>query len=164
MDMHLIWQCIRLKAAWGVSSRNGCAQKCTNACIQASLLQLGSLPVSPTPHKYWISSNTNLQFFKKFNFSLFSYNPLQKYMLVERQAVLFWQLDGRSRFIVAFTRRCINTSNCLSLPPLYTTLYFTLTLSDKLCVRTAWKCMFIYTAPFKHRGNSESFIWEEEMP
>lgn len=45
-----------IKAAWGASSRNGSAQKCTNACTQTSLL------ASPTLHKYWISSHKKLNF------------------------------------------------------------------------------------------------------
>lgn len=42
MGMNLIWQCTRLKAAWGLSSRNGCAQICTYICMHRgeSTLQL----------------------------------------------------------------------------------------------------------------------------
>lgn len=42
MDMILTRQCIRLKAARGAGSKNGCAQKYTCTCIQASLLWWGS--------------------------------------------------------------------------------------------------------------------------
>lgn len=48
MDINLIWQCIRLKAAWGVSSRNGCAQKMHQ---HKSFLLSGSADKPQAPHQ-----------------------------------------------------------------------------------------------------------------
>lgn len=122
-----------------------------------TLFSLCSYELEPQTHtNIELAQTKELQFSK--NWILIALTRSKQHTSVERLAALLWQVESRSGFIVALPERCINTSNCLSLPPLFSTLYFSLLLVMKctaqekgkpICVKpfrkTRWDFKVIHT-------------------
>ncbi len=139
MDMNLAWQCFPLKAAWGVSSRTSNAQKCTNTCKQSSTL-VGILLVRNTTQT-WKLKQIPQFYFEYYVSMILSKSPIRTQTssaaLTNRQQVRIYR---------GFHWEVFNTSNFLSVPPLFSTTYF----SSKWCT-TQKASLIMY-----HLSNTEA--------